>query len=700
MANGPCFSSAEWQQFSQLYDFKHVTSSPEYAQSNGKAEKGVHILKQLLRNAADSKSDPYLALLNYRTSPSECGLAPAEMLMNRRLCTTLPSCSKQKEHVKMKQKLQQLKEKQKFYYDRTAKPLQPLAMDDVVRIRSDENWKRKATVMDEVAPRSYTVKTDDGQILRLCEGAVPKDSSRGEITFGGTAGMVEVRLVSATEDVDHTSSILQNNPGGTAQCVDYGIGKSGLSLPTLRKILRSHYQERSATELYKQLTTEVQNNKETPQNFLIRAMDLRQKILFASQEAESNLKYDPVLVQSMFMHTILTGLQSDNIKSDIQPYLLQPTTSDELLVMSYELLNIACGHEKERQEKRRQTPQRPAGMHTVQSSDISGDRKQIVQQYTVTLPPNVLSDLKGLKADMVMLKDLKTEMAQIRESIQKTDHHTGYNSPVNMEMDCEAAQHSMNAQSQFAPWNIGSTATLHHNGRLVPDYSGGPGVVDASSKGKNTASIVTGVEVMNIFVLAAEGTKDKLIRTASFRKKQNWTEQGKDQSLHTQPKQTQVSKTITDKKRNVMGKKHSMVSELVGKKCLVNCYIQGQRTQVLWDTGSQVSAIDETWKADNLPDIWMRDIAEIVDPDNPLQIEAANGTEIPYVGWVEVSLGWELNCKTHPDRQPIPRVQDVMDGLGGNTMFSLLDQGKAYHQGFMAKDSKHLDCIRDPLGII
>lgn len=28
----------------------------------------------------------------------------------------------------------------------------------------------------------------------------------------------------------------------------------------------------------------------------------------------------------------------------------------------------------------------------------------------------------------------------------------------------------------------------------------------------------------------------------------------------------------------------------------------------------------------------------------------------------------ELNHKTHPDRQPIPRLQDVMDGLGGNTI--------------------------------
>ncbi len=50
----------------------------------------------------------------------------------------------------------------------------------------------------------------------------------------------------------------------------------------------------------------------------------------------------------------------------------------------------------------------------------------------------------------------------------------------------------------------------------------------------------------------------------------------------------------------------------------------------------------------------------------------------------------ELNRKTHPDRHPIPRVQDIMDNPGGNTLFTLLDQGKAYHQGFMGKDSRHL----------
>ena len=45
----------------------------------------------------------------------------------------------------------------------------------------------------------------------------------------------------------------------------------------------------------------------------------------------------------------------------------------------------------------------------------------------------------------------------------------------------------------------------------------------------------------------------------------------------------------------------------------------------------------------------------------------------------------ELNRNTVPDRHPIPRIQETLDGLGGKSWFSVLDQGKAYHQGFMGK---------------
>ncbi|KAE8291509.1 Retrovirus-related Pol polyprotein from transposon 17.6 Protease [Larimichthys crocea] len=163
--NGPSYSCKEFQDFAQEYDFCHVTSSPLYAQSNGKAEKGVHIVKQLLKKAQESHSDPYLALLSYRASPLEHGLSPAEILMGRRLRTTLPYTSEQKQK-EVKQKLKDLQKRQKANYDKSTKSLVPLARHDTVRIHDSSTWSKKATVLEEVSPRSYNVKTEDGQVLR------------------------------------------------------------------------------------------------------------------------------------------------------------------------------------------------------------------------------------------------------------------------------------------------------------------------------------------------------------------------------------------------------------------------------------------------------------------------------------------------------------------------------------------------------
>ena len=59
----------------------------------------------------------------------------------------------------------------------------------------------------------------------------------------------------------------------------------------------------------------------------------------------------------------------------------------------------------------------------------------------------------------------------------------------------------------------------------------------------------------------------------------------------------------------------------------------------------------------------------------------------------------QLNQKTVLDRHPLPRIQATLDSLGGNMWFSLLDQGKAYHQGYISPDSRHKkNC--DPMGII
>lgn len=47
----------------------------------------------------------------------------------------------------------------------------------------------------------------------------------------------------------------------------------------------------------------------------------------------------------------------------------------------------------------------------------------------------------------------------------------------------------------------------------------------------------------------------------------------------------------------------------------------------------------------------------------------------------------QLNRKSIPDRHPIPRIQDMLNTLTGSSWFSVLDQGKAYHQGFLEESS-------------
>ncbi|KXJ12138.1 Uncharacterized protein K02A2.6 [Exaiptasia diaphana] len=82
--NGPQYSSNEFAKFCSSWGIKHTTSSPLFPQSNGFSERMVQTVKNLLRKANDAGVDPYIALINYRTTPVDSKLhAPAKLLKQR-----------------------------------------------------------------------------------------------------------------------------------------------------------------------------------------------------------------------------------------------------------------------------------------------------------------------------------------------------------------------------------------------------------------------------------------------------------------------------------------------------------------------------------------------------------------------------------------------------------------------------------------
>ena len=80
---------ASFSKFAEEWGFTHLTSSPYYPQSNGEAERAVKTVKSLITKS----EDPYLALLSYRSMPLQNGYTPAELLMGRKLRSTLPLVS-------------------------------------------------------------------------------------------------------------------------------------------------------------------------------------------------------------------------------------------------------------------------------------------------------------------------------------------------------------------------------------------------------------------------------------------------------------------------------------------------------------------------------------------------------------------------------------------------------------------------------
>ena len=135
--NGPQFACKEFKTFAQTWEVEHRTISPGNSQAIGKVESAVKTAKRLLRKACKAGTDPYLAILDYRNTPTQgVGSSPAQRLTSHRKKTLLPATNQllqpqASNTAEQRTKLFERQTKQKLYYDRHAKDLQLLSKGDV-----------------------------------------------------------------------------------------------------------------------------------------------------------------------------------------------------------------------------------------------------------------------------------------------------------------------------------------------------------------------------------------------------------------------------------------------------------------------------------------------------------------------------------------------------------------------------------------
>ncbi|KAK9532896.1 hypothetical protein VZT92_010259 [Zoarces viviparus] len=170
--NGPKFSSAELKEFARQLDFKHCTSSPHHPQGNEHAERAVQTAKKILM-----QEDPVMALMSYRSTPcSATGYSPAELLIGRKIRTTLPTLEKNllpkwPSRTAVKERDGREKAKQAHYFNRRhgAKPLPALRPGDVVfsKLDHEKSWSLLAVITsDSTTPISFVIRTQHGAELR------------------------------------------------------------------------------------------------------------------------------------------------------------------------------------------------------------------------------------------------------------------------------------------------------------------------------------------------------------------------------------------------------------------------------------------------------------------------------------------------------------------------------------------------------
>ena len=167
--NGPAFKSTEFNTFLQNLEIRRIPSSPHFHQSNGRAERAVQTIKQILKKCELGRAtDEVLAAITaYHDTPIDDNLpTPAELFLNRRINTRLtmsllPTTLKDEEKQELhRRRAHHLKPQTRE--DRTFLPDEPIWYTE----DHSKTWRPGFIDANDIHPRSYWLINENNNKVR------------------------------------------------------------------------------------------------------------------------------------------------------------------------------------------------------------------------------------------------------------------------------------------------------------------------------------------------------------------------------------------------------------------------------------------------------------------------------------------------------------------------------------------------------
>lgn len=234
--------------------------------------------------------------------------------------------------------------------------------------------------------------------------------STSEISFNSLCRQIEEGLHEQFSESEIIRGVLKiTKPGHFKEML---MEKENLTVRELKGLLQSHLGDKSSTELFQSLMCARQGENESPQQFLYRAIGLKQKIQFASKHSTADIRYDAKTIQEVFLHTVCQGLgpKQGELRREIKQLVTAGDVTDDMLLR--QLVKVTS--EEEERQRRLQSLTRPKVTH-ARSAQIEGAPE--IKAAAVTTEQTD-KEIRKLTTQVEALTNLVTSLQQAKEKEQ------------------------------------------------------------------------------------------------------------------------------------------------------------------------------------------------------------------------------------------------------------------------------------------